>query len=103
MCVCLCVCAIIWLGYADDLMIVSETADGLQRAMTRLDEAMCRGGMSVNGKKTKVMLFGKTADAAVTVPKIVLRSGPWKWWRSFATWGALWQRMDGWIVRSRRG
>ena len=27
--------SIIWLGYADDLMIVSETAEGLQRAMTR--------------------------------------------------------------------
>ena len=66
---------IIWLGYADDLMIVSEKAEGLQRAMTRLDGAMCRAGMSVNSKKTKVMLFGKT-DAVVPAPKIVLRSGP---------------------------
>ena len=68
--------AIIWLGYADDLMIVSEKVDGLQRAMTRLDDAMTRGGMSVNGKKTKVMLFGKTDDAVVAEPRIVLRSGP---------------------------
>ena len=68
--------SIIWLGYADDLMIVSETADGLQREMTKLDVVMAKWGMSVNGKKTKVMLLGKSDAKAISVPKVVLKSGP---------------------------
>ena len=84
-------------------MIVSEKAEGLQRAMTRLDDAMTRGGMQVNGKKTKVMLFRKSDDAVVAEPKIVLRSGPLEVVGEFSTWVALCQQMDGWTVRLRNG
>ena len=45
------------LMYADDLLLMSQTEDGLQRLLDRLGEYCDKWGMEVNIEKTKVMKF----------------------------------------------
>ena len=78
---------IIWLGYADDLLIVSETEEGLEKLMKRLDDAMMKWGMNVNSKKTKVMVMGDVDGKMM--PKIVLKSGALDVVKDFSYLGSI--------------
>jgi hypothetical protein len=43
--------------YADDLILLSESAEGLQKSMNRLQEYCDEWGLQVNLSKTKVLIF----------------------------------------------
>jgi hypothetical protein len=46
--------------YADDLIILSETAEGLQSSLSKLSTYCEEWGLQVNVKKTKSMIFNNT-------------------------------------------
>ena len=46
--------------YADDLVLMSETADGLQRCIDKLYNYCDKWGLQINIKKTKSVVFNKT-------------------------------------------
>lgn len=45
------------LMYADDVLVMSENAQGLQKALTELNKYCKKWGLIVNTKKTKIMVF----------------------------------------------
>ena len=45
--------------YADDLVLISKSADGLQKVLSILEKFCNEWLLSVNLKKTKVMIFQK--------------------------------------------
>lgn len=47
------------LMYADDIVLLSESASGLQKALNGLDNFCSSWGMTINVKKTKVLIFNK--------------------------------------------
>ena len=47
------------LMFADDLIILSETASGLQSALTKLNDYCVQWGLTINIDKTKVVIFNK--------------------------------------------
>ena len=47
------------LMFADDMVILSETREGLQRGINELEEYCLKWGITVNTRKTKVMIFRK--------------------------------------------
>ena len=51
--------------YADDLIILSQTASDLQNGLQILSEFCSKWGLSVNMKKTEVMIFQKNARQAI--------------------------------------
>ena len=50
--------------YADDLIILSQTASGLQNCLQILSESCSKWGLNVNMKKTKVIIFQKKTRRA---------------------------------------
>ena len=44
--------------YADDLAVVAENRSELQHMVNVLDSACTRWGMTISGRKTKVLAFG---------------------------------------------
>ena len=57
------------LMYADDIVLLSETKEGLQECLNRLDEYTTRWGMTLNKGKTKIMIFqncGRTPSMKFT-------------------------------------
>ena len=46
--------------YADDLLILSETKDGLTECLQRLNRYSHKWKMSISTKKTKIMIFNKS-------------------------------------------
>ena len=55
--------------YADDIVLISESPEGLQRHLEALDDFCTHRGLTVNLGKTKVMVFN-------TTPQWVRRSAP---------------------------
>ena len=53
--------------FADDLIILSESATGLQMALDKLAEYCRKWGLSVNVKKTKVIVFNQSGKAIKTL------------------------------------
>ena len=54
------------LMYADDLVILSKTKNGLQQSLIKLEEYVKKWGIELNLKKTKIMVFqrgGKREDS----------------------------------------
>ena len=51
--------AIDCLLYADDWIIVSQTAEGLQRSLSKLQEYCSLNSMTINSDKTKIVLYNK--------------------------------------------
>ena len=49
--------------YADDLLLLSTTADGLQHNITKVQEFCKQWGLSINIDKTKIMIFSKNGRA----------------------------------------
>ena len=49
------------LMYADDLILLSETAEGLQNCLSKLSTYCEEWGLQVNVKKTKSMIFNNTS------------------------------------------
>ena len=47
------------LMFADDLVLLSETADGLQKCINRLDAYCKKWSLNINLSKTKVIIFNK--------------------------------------------
>ena len=47
------------LMFADDLVLLSETADGLQECINRLDAYCKKWSLNINLSKTKVIIFNK--------------------------------------------
>lgn len=47
------------LMYADDLVIMSRSAEGLQNSLNKLDKYCKEWGLTVNESKTKVLIFNK--------------------------------------------
>ena len=47
--------------YADDLVIVSESATGLQNSLTLLQEYCIKWNLNININKTKCMVFNKSS------------------------------------------
>ncbi len=45
--------------YADDILILSETEDGLRRSLSKLEEYSQKWELNVNAKKTKITVFNK--------------------------------------------
>ena len=46
--------------YADDLVLLSETSEGLQECLNRLNDYCNTWGLEVNVNKTKTVVFNKT-------------------------------------------
>ena len=46
-----------WLGYADDLVLMLETREDLQKALSILDTTLTRFKMEINITKTKTMVL----------------------------------------------
>jgi hypothetical protein len=59
------------LMYADDLVMFSESAIGIQNCLNRLKEYTVKWGLEINKKKTKVMIFQKSG----TRPKLNFKFG----------------------------
>ena len=57
-------CVIKLLMFADDTAIFSETAKGLQKAIDNLDDYCLKWGITVNVRKTKVVVFRKPCKLA---------------------------------------
>ena len=51
--------------YADDLLLLSTTAEGLQRNISKADEFCKQWGLSINIDKTKIMVFSKSGRICV--------------------------------------
>ena len=52
--------------YADDLVLISETMEGLREKFCKWKEAFEGKGLKANLGKTKVMVSGEGRDAAVS-------------------------------------
>ena len=48
------------LQFADDLILLSESAKGLQAAITKLENYCKKWGLVINSDKTKVLIFNNT-------------------------------------------
>ena len=46
--------------YADDIVLLSQTANGLQKLLCRLEDFCTRWNLKVNIDKTKVIIFNKS-------------------------------------------
>lgn len=57
------------LSFADDLVVLSETKEGLQKCLDKLENYCYKWGLTLNTKKTKCMIFsqkqGKNTDTTV--------------------------------------
>ena len=53
-------CAPVSLLWADDLVLFSQTAEGLQNSINKTKNFYDSLGLKINEKKTKVMVFNKT-------------------------------------------
>ena len=53
------------LFYADDLVIVSETKEGLQESLNALDQYTSKWFLEVNPKKTKCLTFSRGRSPSV--------------------------------------
>ena len=65
------------LMYADDLLILSETEDGLKESLQRLGKYAKQWKMKINAKKTKIMVFnkqGRKSDMKVKLNDLVIES-----------------------------
>ena len=63
------------LMYADDLLILSETEDGLKESLQRLGKYAEQWKMKISAKKTKIMVFnkqGRKSDMKVKLYYIIL-------------------------------
>ncbi len=56
--------------YADDLVLLSESADGLQNALRVLEKFCFDWQLTVNSTKTKILIFSKARRAATVQPFI---------------------------------
>ena len=50
------------LMYADDIVVLSETSDGLQKALKLIDQFCCRWRLKINTDKSKVMIFNNRKE-----------------------------------------
>ena len=50
------------LMYADDIVVQSETYDGLQKALKLIDQFCCRWRLKINTDKSKVMIFNNRKE-----------------------------------------
>ena len=48
--------------YADDIVVLSETSDGLQKALKLIDQFCCRWRLKINTDKSKVMIFNNQKE-----------------------------------------
>ena len=55
------------LFYADDLVLISHSAEGLQKALSVLAEYCNKWLLSVNSKKTKVLIFQKKCRKSIFI------------------------------------
>ena len=65
------------LMYADDLLILSETEDGLKESLQRLRKYAKQWKMKISAKKTKIMVFNKQrrkSDMKVKLDDLVIES-----------------------------
>ena len=65
------------LMYADDLLILSETEDGLKESLQRLGKYAKQWKMKISAKKTKIMVFnkqGRKLDMKVKLDDLVIES-----------------------------
>ena len=53
--------------YADDLILISETEDGLQKCLNKLAEYVERWQLSINIKKTKIIIFQRGGRLPCTI------------------------------------
>ena len=64
-----------WLGYADDLVLILETREDLQKALTLLDITLKRFKMEINVSKTKTMILNHQHLSDVYPTSIVKLNG----------------------------
>ena len=65
------------LMYADDLLILSETEDGLKESLQKLGKYAKQWKMKLSAKKTKIMVFnkqGRKSDMKVKLDDLVIES-----------------------------
>ena len=65
------------LMYADDLILLSETKEGLQNQIDKLETFCVKWGIGINSKKTKVMIFNrgnKLIDTSFHTRKVILEN-----------------------------
>ena len=48
-----------YIAFADDIVVLSETDEGLQHSIWKLDQYFSKWGLSINTSKTKVVIFNK--------------------------------------------
>jgi hypothetical protein len=58
--------------YADDVVLLSETKEGLQNSLNRLARFCQVWGMDINTSKTKIMIFNKSGKKIRGI--VILRS-----------------------------
>lgn len=60
--------------FADDILLLSETADGLQKSISKLHEYCAKWQLSINAKKSKVMIFS-TQKYLKSKTRVLFRKG----------------------------
>ena len=59
-----------WIGYADDLVLIFDDIESLQRGLTLLDETFTRYQLSINVSKTKTMIFGHEGEYPTSIASL---------------------------------
>ena len=65
------------LMYADDLILLSDTPEGLQKQIDKLSKYCCDWRLNINLKKTKIMIFNRGNNlikSEVNIKKVVLEN-----------------------------
>ena len=63
--------------YADDLLILSETENGLTKSLERLSNYAKKWKLKISAKKTKIIVFnevGKIINVKITMDDIIIQS-----------------------------
>ena len=60
--------------YADDLIIMSEKASGLQSALDKLNTYCDKWDLDINVEKTKIMIFNKSGRGMLKQHKFLINN-----------------------------
>jgi hypothetical protein len=69
--------------YADDLALLAQSIDGLQRQLDHLQTVATAFGLVINVGKTKLMALGPSAPAPSTLPPLTIAGAPLEWVPTF--------------------
>ena len=85
--------------YADDISLACDTAEKLRVAVTSMDATFLRWGLTINTKKTKVLVVGRNAAAQAAESVITLRGDQLEVSHSLSTWAGFSPQTALWTLR----